>query len=76
MTHASIPKRTTFVEGGMSWCSWWRCVPAWRTDSEEDVALYRNRLHSEDTLETVVVRFGEDIWPEESIAVVSHDQTR
>jgi len=35
------------------------------TDSnEEDAVSSRRRLRSKDTLETVVVRCGEDSWPE------------
>jgi len=44
------------------------CMPPLPMDSrEEDAALSRHRLHSEDTPETVVIRYGEDgekrLWP-------------
>ena len=61
----STPERTTCVKGRLSWCSWRRCVPAWGTDSEEeDAALSPCRLYSQDTPETVIIRYSEDMWPE------------
>ena len=49
----------------MSCCSWWMSVPAWGTASEEeDAVLSRHHFRSVDTSETVVVRYGEDSWPE------------
>ena len=35
------------------------------TDSKEENAVpFRRRLHSKNTLETVVVQYGEGSWPE------------
>jgi len=40
-------------------------MPMYATGSkEEDAVTSRHRLRSKDTLETVVVRHGEGIWPE------------
>ena len=41
-----------------------RCSTTRRTKSIEDAALSRRCVCTEDTLETVVVRCGEDSWPE------------
>jgi len=65
VTIRSTPERTTCVEDRLSWCSWWKCVPACATGSkEEDAEPSRRRLRSKDTLETVVVRCSDGSWPE------------
>ena len=48
------------VVGGGAWC-----VLACESDSTGvDAVLSRHRLHSVDTMETVVVQFGVGSWPE------------
>jgi len=50
-------------------------VPACATGSKvEDAALSRHRLHSVDTLETVVIRYGAGSWPEADSGLFSAEQ--
>ena len=50
--------------GWLHWCSWRMSVPACATGSKEDTVPSRRCLRSKDTLETIVVRYGERSWSE------------